>query len=503
MSHELLLQPSTSVEADWIILPVLEGEPLSAMASALDTALSGGLSRLQARGDVTGKLGEVVKLLDPQGISARRIAVVGLGERGKLTPARLMRALTTVVRDVCRVADQTVAVVLPVFDSESSSQTIGSLSISQRASIVATALKVGTVTPALYQAKPERFAPKQMSVVLEDESLKSEVQAGLARGGILGDCMNLTRELVNRHPGEVYPESFADRAAQLAITHNLECDILDESRLRAERMHSLLGVAQGSTRPPRVVVLKYRGAGDTDPTLALVGKGVTFDSGGLSLKTSDGMKTMKADMAGAATALGALCAIAKLELPVNVTAYLGLVENMPSGNSYKLGEVLTARNGVTIEVMNTDAEGRLVLADVLSYAVDQGVDRIIDLATLTGSCVVALGEDVAGLFPNNAELEQAVHAAASRAGEEVWSMPMFDAFGEQLRSDVADCQNIGTRWGGSITAAKFLEKFVGNTPWVHLDIAGPAFAESAKPHRDPGATASLLRTLVELATPSW
>jgi leucyl aminopeptidase len=204
-------------------------------------------------------------------------------------------------------------------------------------------------------------------------------------------------------------------------------------------------------------------------------------------------------MSGAATVLGAMSAIARLKLPVNILGAVGLVENMPSGSAYKLGDILTARNGVTIEVLNTDAEGRLVLADVLSYVVDQKVAKMVDLATLTGACVVALGEEVAGAFTNNQAWCDQLLEAASRAGEDVWQLPMFDSYAEQLRCDVADVKNIGTRWGGAITAAKFLEKFVGGVPWVHLDIAGPAFAESQKPHKDGGGTGAMVRTLVELA----
>jgi leucyl aminopeptidase len=211
------------------------------------------------------------------------------------------------------------------------------------------------------------------------------------------------------------------------------------------------------------------------------------------------MATMKCDMAGAATVLGAMNAIARLKLPVNVRAFMGLVENMISGASYKLGDILTARNGVTIEVLNTDAEGRLVLADVLSYAVDSGVDRIIDLATLTGACVVALGEDVTGAFTNNQDWCDRVVKAARSSGELIWQMPMYDLYADLIKSDVGDIKNVGGRWGGAITAAKFLEKFVAQKPWVHLDIAGPSFAAANKPEREGGATGVMLRTLVAVA----
>jgi leucyl aminopeptidase len=297
----------------------------------------------------------------------------------------------------------------------------------------------------------------------------------------------------------MYPESFTERAVQVANELGLTITVLDENQIQAEKMGSLYGVAKGSDRPPRVVSIEYKGGGDDAETLAIVGKGVTFDSGGLSLKPSDGMITMKCDMAGAATVLGALSAIAQLKLPVNVTGYMGLVENMISGSSYKLGDILTARNGVTIEVQNTDAEGRLVLADVLSYAVDKGADRIIDLATLTGACVVALGEDVTGVFSNDQDWCDALLGAAKSAGEDAWQLPTFDFYADLLKSDVADCRNIGGRWGGAITAAKFLEKFVSETSWIHLDIAGPSFGGSNKPHREGGATGCMVRTLVETA----
>jgi len=249
------------------------------------------------------------------------------------------------------------------------------------------------------------------------------------------------------------------------------------------------------------VILKYNGGSKDAPPLALVGKGVTFDSGGLSIKPTDGMKTMKCDMAGAATVLGAMQAIAQLKLPVNVIGLCGLVENMLSGNSYKLGDVLKARSGKTIEVLNTDAEGRLVLADVLDVALQHQPAKIIDLATLTGACVVALGNDVAGLMTNNQPWADAVRSAADAAGEQLWQLPMFPEYGEQIRSEVADIKNVGDgRWGGAITAAKFLEEFVAGTPWVHLDIAGPAFLESSKCWLEAGGSGCGVRTLVEVAS---
>ncbi len=276
-------------------------------------------------------------------------------------------------------------------------------------------------------------------------------------------------------------------------------EVWDELRLRREKCDALLGVSAGSVRQPRLLILRYAGT-KQQPPLALVGKGVTFDSGGLSLKPSEGMLSMKCDMAGAATVLGAMQAIAKLELETPVVGLVGLVENMISGSSLKLGDVLTARSGKTIEIHNTDAEGRLVLADVLNVALDEHPAQIVDLATLTGACVVALGVDIAGLMANNSTLQAQLQSAAATVGEELWPLPMHEYFSEQISSKVADIKNVGEgRWGGAITAAKFLQEFVGTTPWAHLDIAGPAFADSPKPHLDAGATAAMLRTIVQLA----
>jgi leucyl aminopeptidase len=275
--------------------------------------------------------------------------------------------------------------------------------------------------------------------------------------------------------------------------------VWDEPRLVAERMGSLLAVARGSDRPPRLAVLRYTG-NPGGSTLGLVGKGVTFDSGGLSLKTTDQMVDMKCDMAGAAAVLGGVAAVAQLKLPVNLLGVLALVENMPGGKAFKLGDVLTARNGKTIEVLNTDAEGRLILADALSYAAEQKADHLLDFATLTGACMVALGPHVAGLMTNNDPWGDRVLAAAGRAGERVWKLPMDSHYDDMIKSKVADMRNTGgSRYGGAITAAKLLQQFVGDVPWVHLDIAGPAWAEGETPAQDAGGTGCMVRSIVELA----
>jgi leucyl aminopeptidase len=479
----------TEIEADWLIVPLAEAQELTGPLQTLNEALGGQLTRLRESNDLTGKLAELLPIRDVPGIAASRLLLVGLGKADELNLAKLDKALMTAARSVSDKRDLHVAVALP---------TAGPLDSAACAQATATAMQVGSLGQDLYRAEPGRF-PFATVTILSDSNT-ADLGEAVERGRILGEAVNLTRELVNRPAMDIFPVSFAQRAEQVARDCGLHCEIFDEQRLRDEKMGALLAVAVGSAQPPRVVVLEHRGGGPNAPTLALCGKGVTFDSGGLSLKPSDGMATMKCDMAGAATVLGAMSAIARLNLPVNVTGYMGLVENMPSGTAFKLGDVLTARNGVTIEVLNTDAEGRLVLADVLSYAVDRGAERLIDLATLTGACVVALGEDVTGAFSNNQDWCDQVLAAAKEAGEDLWQLPMFDLYGDLIKSDVADIKNTGGRWGGAISAAKFLEKFVGDKPWVHLDIAGPSFASSNKPHREGGGTGCMLRTLVQVAS---
>ena len=485
------LKHSTSsplqVTADWLIVGTSEGEFLGLVAE-LDAALNGALTRLKERGDLTGKLGEVVELRDVPQITPQRVLLFGLGDVSKLQLSAFDQQCMTVFRRLSTRNGQTVAVVQPELPAIEGEELIGRT--------IMMAAIVGSTGQGLYKKEKERFSFTEVTLLSSNEKA---AKRSLQYGRILGDAINLTRELVNRHPSDLDPAAFAAKAADVAADLGIHGEVLDEHMIESERMGALLAVSRGSLRPPRVVCLRYQGAGESDPWLGLVGKGVTFDSGGLSLKPSDSMKTMKADMAGAATVLGALTAIARLKLKVNVIAAVGLVENMVNGDAYKLGEVLTARNGLTIEVHNTDAEGRLVLADVLSYVVDQGADKLVDLATLTGACVVALGEEVTGAFTNDQGWCDQLLSAAKESGEFVWQLPMFDSYAEQLKCDVADLKNVGTRWGGAITAAKFLERFVSETPWIHLDIAGPAFAESTRPHREGGGTGAMVRTLVQLA----
>lgn len=469
------------VEADAVVIGVYADQELNRHAGAVNRATNGALDRLKQLGEWTGKPHQTVSLWCQAGCKSPMVLVVGLGERSRLSRGVAYRAAATASGILAGKARGKVAFFL---DDDWPAE------LSEAGIAGALAACHGQ---DLYKAVRARFPFAEMQWSASNES-------SLQRGQILGEAINLTRLLVNEPAQEIYPESFANKAQEVAAECGIECEIWDQARLEREECGSLLAVAKGSQRPPRLVILRYRGNQAPDPAIAFVGKGVTFDSGGLSLKPSDSMLSMKCDMAGAATVLGAMQAIAKLKLPVHVVGLMGLVENMTGGAAMKLGDVLTARSGVTIEVHNTDAEGRLVLADVLNVATGERPAKIVDLATLTGACMVALGRDVCGAMSNDKPWCDAVLDAAAVCGERLWQLPMFEEYAEHIKSDVADIKNVGDgRWGGAITAAKFLEEFVGGLPWVHLDIAGPAFCEKPKPWQEGGATGAFVRTLVELA----
>jgi leucyl aminopeptidase len=471
----------TQIAADAVVVGHYADSTLGGPAAEVDAATGGALTRLTESKDITGKHAELTQLLAPNGIRASQVLVVGLGSREKLDRGAAFRATATASKHLAGKKRERVAFYL----------SDGWTDDLVEAGVCAAA--VGCHGQDLYRAEKKRHPFDEILWAGGDDSV-------LASGQILADSVNLARRLVNEPPSEIYPESFAAAAEDVARECGLEIETWDQDRLELEHCGSLLAVARGSDRPARLVILRHSGGKNGDPTLALVGKGVTFDSGGLSIKPTDGMKTMKCDMAGAATVVGAMQAIARLKLPINVIGLVGLVENMLSGKSYKLGDVLTARSGKTIEVLNTDAEGRLVLADVLDVAIERGAAKIIDLATLTGACVVALGTDVAGLMTNDQSWCDTVAAAARTCGEPAWQLPMFPEYGEQIKSEVADIKNVGEgRWGGAITAAKFLEEFVAGKPWVHMDIAGPSFLESSKPWLDGGGSGAFVRTLIEVA----
>lgn len=496
MSHEFAPRPATggitadpatrpeAAAADAVVVFLTEGGVAAGMAAGIDRATGGLLTKLVAAGDVSGKRYECVPLLAVPGVAAGQLLVVGLGKRETVDAGVIYRAAATAARQLAGRPRARVAFAAETWWSP------------QQVEQAVAGAAVGMVGQDLYRAEKRR-TPFGTTLWL------GASPEAVATGGTIAAGVNLARRLVNTSPDDIYPQSFADEAATVAGRTGMEIEIWDEDRLARERCQAILAVGRGSSRPPRLVLLRYRGGSrttDAPPTLALVGKGVTFDSGGLSLKPSDSMLTMKCDMAGGAAVLAAAATIAALRVPIDLVAAIGLAENMTGPAAYKLGDVITARSGTTIEVHNTDAEGRIVLADVLDVVRGLNPRRIVDAATLTGACMVALGHDVAGLFANDQPLCDDLAAAARSVGEPVWQLPMYPDYDEQITSDVADIKNVGDgRWGGAITAAKFLERFVGGIPWTHVDIAGPAFAEKSKPWTDGGGTGAMVRPFVELA----
>jgi len=339
---------------------------------------------------------------------------------------------------------------------------------------------------------------EELTLVEEDASKLEALQRGVELGIVLAEAVNFCRDLANEPSNVLTPSEMAERARAMAHEAGLECQILERKEMEEMEMGALLGVAQGSQQPPKLIVLHYRGAPGEEGALGLVGKGITFDAGGISIKPSGGMEEMKGDMSGGAAIIAAMRAIGQLRPAINVTAIVPASENMPSGSALKPGDVLRAMNGKTIEIINTDAEGRLILADALSYARRLGLSPIVDVATLTGAISVALGNVAMGAMTNDEAVLAKVKRAAAAGGEKVWQLPMYEEYKEQIKSDVADMKNTGGRNAGSITAAFLLKEFVEDTPWVHLDMAGVDNYDKEKGVMVKGASGIPVRTLVHL-----
>ncbi|HVM09535.1 MAG TPA: leucyl aminopeptidase [Acidimicrobiales bacterium] len=433
--------------------------------------------------DFQGKVGQTLPLLADDGTT---ILAVGVGAAGEVDDDVLRRAAHAAVRN----AGKANVVAMTLLDAAP-----GDADRGRAAQAIAEGASLGTYKFTTYKSDAKRSSVERVVLVTR---AGNHVQRGLDRGSAIASAVALARDLINEPPGAMTPRRMEEVARAVAAEGGLTVDVWDEERIAADGLGGLAGVAAGSDEPARLIQLTYDPPGARG-TLALVGKGITFDSGGLSIKTGEGMMTMKCDMSGAAAVIAAMAAIPAVAPKVRVLAFAACTENLPSGKAMKPGDVLKIRNGKTVEVLNTDAEGRLVLADALSLAVEQSPDGIVDLATLTGAMSVALGRDIAGLFSNDDDLADQVGAAAERAGEPMWRMPLAKRYRKQIDSEVADIKNIGAAGqAGSITAALFLEEFVGDVPWVHLDIAGPAFRADEDGYLPKGGTGYGVRTLVDL-----
>jgi leucyl aminopeptidase len=488
-SLALTTAPAPDVDTDLLVVPIFEDDDLSADLRAVDGATGGAVRRALEAREIQGRPFESFVTPVTNGWRAARIQLIGGGPRATLSTERLRRMATAAAlnvrqRRVARAAwlDR------------------GGLELVPAVQAIAEGLALGSFSGDRYKTGERSGPPPEEWLIIASGQDAGPLDVAVERGRILGDCSNLARELCNEPSNVLTPSVFADRAREICAPVGVGVEVLGESEITQLGMGLLLGVARGSAEPPRLIVLRHDppGAPDT-PVLGLVGKGITFDTGGISIKPADGMERMKDDMAGGAAVIGAMRAIALLGAPIKVIGIVPATENMPGGRAMKPGDILTSACGKTVEIINTDAEGRLVLGDGLWYAQKLGATHLVDIATLTGACVVALGKAASAIFGQPDPWVSIVQRTAERAGDRCWPMPLYDEYAEQLRSEIADLINSAGRPAGVCTAAMFLKEFAGGLPWVHLDIAGTAWAEEVKPWQPKGASGVAVRTLAELA----
>jgi leucyl aminopeptidase len=486
-------RPVAKIEADSLVTYIFEGEKADGGAlGALDAAVGGALAKLAVAGELTGKALETTLLYYPQGLAAQRLLVIGAGKKDKFGTAELRRLAAAAVRHLKSRQVKSVAFLARESD---------------RSAVAAQAITEGMIL-ANFDSDKYKTDKKPGNEIISaalagwEESSRADADAGLARGRIIGESQNFARELGNEPSNRLTPRMLADRAAAMAREAGLAVEVLDEKKIADLKMGALLSVAQGSAEPPRLIVITYtpEKLAPGAPVLGLVGKAITFDTGGISIKPSNDMEKMKYDMCGGAAMIGTMRALAVLKPSCKVIAVVPSTENMPGGRAQKPGDVQISMAGKSIEVINTDAEGRLILADGIAYAKQLGCTHLIDAATLTGAVVVALSNINVGVFGSDQAFTDQLLASSRVAGEKMWPLPIDDDYREMIKSGIADIQNVGTgKGGGAIVAAMFLKEFTGDTPWIHLDIAGTAWQDDVKPWNAKGATGVGVRTLVDLA----
>lgn len=484
----------TDVICDALVVNLFEGATLPTGATgAIDSALGGQLSALIRDRRGAGKFGTTTVLPICTGVGARQIILLGLGKKEAFSLDRLRQVAGIAIRTAHKLDARVVATVVhgagqAGFDPQAAAQALveGSL--------------LGNYRFRYYKTdNDDDVLLEKLYIVDNDANKLAAFAAGAGRAQVIAGAVNLARDMVNHPANRMTPTKMAEHAEEIAARGGLELTVLDTDAIAELKMEAFLAVAQGSHEPPKLIVLRYTGNPASQNLLALIGKGVTFDSGGISLKPSDGMHEMKDDMAGAAAVLGAMRAIAELKPAVNILAVMPCTENLPSGYAFRPGDVINSLGGKTIEIISTDAEGRLILADAIAYARRLGATHIVDLATLTGACVVALGNTTSGVMANDREWCARLLAAAEAVGEKMWELPLFEEYKELIKSDIADLKNSGGRPAGAITAGLFLAAFADTTPWIHVDIAGTVSTTKDGGYNPQGATGVGVRTLVELA----
>ncbi|MGD8192115.1 leucyl aminopeptidase [Brevibacillus ginsengisoli] len=479
----------TTIRCDELIIPIYQGETSSDTMKELDRCLAGGISQLITDQEITGDYKQVVIVHTLGKAAAKKLVFVGLGSKEAGSFVRVRDAFARAVKSLTAKGEaKHVAVLL--------SET-GEVSVDRFAQAITEAFYLASYTYEGYREKPKTSKVLASVQLLATPAQKEAAGTGATKGIALSSGTVLARDLVNTPGNYLTPTALKNAIVEVAERYGMSYEVFEKAQLQGMGMGGVLSVAQGSVEPPYVVAVKYQGKDAWEDVIGLIGKGVTFDTGGISIKPVAGMEEMKSDMGGAAATLGALEAIGQLKPKANVLLVIGCVENMPSGSAYKPGDVITTMSGKTVEIITTDAEGRLVLADCITYAKEQGVSCLVDCATLTGGVVVALGTISSGAMSNNQEMADEVLAQAKQAGERLWQLPTFEEYRELNKSRVADLKNSGGRQGHAIIAGVFLETFVGDTPWVHLDNAGTAYIGSGTDLNPAGATGAMSRTIAE------
>jgi len=490
MKTSLSLSPAAQFETECLAAVVLDSgdkDKTESFVSTADKAVQQAAAEVISSGDVTGKNFETTWLHNPVGLKAKRLLLIGGGKAEKFTNSDLRKLAGAAVRALKPRKLRSLAFLLP-----------DAIPAEEALSAVVEGAIVGDFDPDTYKSDRKDQRVESLSVLASGN--ERTLPSALEKARIVGESQNFTRELVNEPSNRMTPAILADRAKEMCQENGLKCEVYGAEKIRELKMGAFWGVAQGSDEPPALIVMRYEPAGAPEnPVLGLVGKGITFDTGGISIKPADGMEKMKYDMAGGATMIGVMRAIALLKPKVKVIGIVCATENMPSGKAQKPGDIQTAMSGKTIEIINTDAEGRLVLADGLCYARRLGCTHLIDAATLTGAVVVALGYANVGVFANDESFYQRFATTLAKSGENMWRLPVNDEYLDMTRSSIADLMNTGGRWGGASTAAAFLREFAETTPWIHLDIAGTAWMEENKPWIAKGPSGVAVRSLIEFA----
>jgi leucyl aminopeptidase len=513
MKTTLSTASPSQFETECLVVPVLDAaennngcksDKHNPQIQTDDKAVLDAAADLIASGEVTGKMLEIALLHKPAALKAKRLVLIGGGKAKNFSSYELRKLAGAAVRNLKAKDLKSFAFVAPSSWTGQADPSSQSTLIFQRGgmedavkSIVEGAF-VGNFDPDYYKSDRKEQKIDELTVLVPGQASTQSLQTAMDQGSIIGEAQNFTRDLVNEPGNRMTPTILADRAKKMCDETGLKCEISGGDKIKELKMGAFWSVAQGSDEEPRLIVMRHEPAGAPEkPVLGLVGKGITFDSGGISIKPGDGMEKMKYDMAGGAAMIGAMRAIAQLKANLRVIGIVCASENMPSGKAQKPGDVQIAMSGKSIEIINTDAEGRLVLADGLHYARQLGCTYLIDAATLTGACVVALGMVNAGIFANDEDFYERFSKSLQKSGEKMWRLPVDEEYRDMIKSNIADIVNSGGRWGGAVTAAMFLKEFVGDTPWLHLDIAGVAWMEDNKPWIAKGPSGIPVRSLVE------